>query len=63
MLRVGGGRRARKAEEREERKPGGSFVMSGRSNGKGKELMGMGCSLHRPLGIHIVTILSTGGPQ
>lgn len=32
--------------------------MSGRSNDKGEELMGMGCSLHRPLGIHIVTILS-----
>lgn len=63
MLRVAGGRRVRKAGEREERKPGGSFVMSGGSNDKGEELMGMGRSLHRPLGIHIVTVLSTDSPQ
>lgn len=42
----------RKVDEREERKPGGSFVMFGGSSDKGQGLMGMG---YRLLGIYIVT--------
>ena len=51
---VGGGG-LRGAEEREGRKPGGSFVKLAGSSDEGQGLMAMGCHLYGRLGICVMT--------